>query len=194
MYEEHSKIDTPPDDTVIWRYMNLEKLLALLRSRSLYLCRLDRLRDPWEGLWSPWAVDAIRQQLRGQAEGLIRAQNMMKRLFYVSCWHENSCESAAFWDQYQSSRGLAVRSTVGHLKDSSCLAPRFFIGRVQYLNSLVSGKVLYDGPQVLCRQKDRANFSRERFETKNGELGGGGRSGLQCHNWGCIPAASCSRN
>ena len=60
--------------------------------------------------------------------------------------------------------------------------------------SLVSGKVLYENQQVLSLQKNRANFRRERFETKNGELGGGDRSGPRCHNRGCILAASCSRN
>jgi hypothetical protein len=60
MYTEHCNIDTPSGDTVVWRYMNLEKLLALLGSSSLHLCRLDDLRDPWEGKGSPAALEVFR--------------------------------------------------------------------------------------------------------------------------------------
>ena len=28
MYEMHAEIDTPSDDTVLWRYMDLEKLIG----------------------------------------------------------------------------------------------------------------------------------------------------------------------
>lgn len=37
MYNYHELIDTPSDDTIIWRYMNLEKALALFSTRELYL-------------------------------------------------------------------------------------------------------------------------------------------------------------
>jgi hypothetical protein len=140
MYQEHGNIDTPPDDTVVWRYMNLEKLLALLGSSSLHLCRLDDLRDPWEGKWSPAALEAFCQSGRAAnvagsiIENAVKVLNMGIGKFYVSCWHESPYVSAAFWDQYQHSAGVAIRSTVGRLKKSKGLAPTFFIGRVQYLN------------------------------------------------------------
>jgi hypothetical protein len=139
MYVEHGNIDTPPDDTVVWRYMNLEKLLALLGSSSLHLCRLDDLRDPWEGKWSPAALEAFRggaplNIAPSIVESAARILNMGLGKYYVNCWHESPSQSAAFWDQYQHFCGVAVRSTIGRLKKSKGLAPTFFIGRVRYPN------------------------------------------------------------
>lgn len=137
MYQTHPEVDTPPDDTVIWRYVDLEKLVALLHSRSLYLCRLDHLRDPWEGLWPPAMAQVFTRGKNetGAAQGkdFVRWMNGLRMLFYASCWHENSGESAAFWDQYKNSRGVAIRSTIGRLiKSTTSSKVPFFIGRVQY--------------------------------------------------------------
>lgn len=130
MYQEHPKIETPADDTVVWRYMDLPRLLALLHSGSLYLCRLDRLRDPWEGRLPPLARAAI----RSAAAGFDAFAQRMPETFFVNCWHESSCESAALWEQYGRSRGLAIKSTVGRLKGSSRAERQFLIGRVRYLD------------------------------------------------------------
>lgn len=136
MFQTHPEIDTPPDDTVIWRYTDIEKLVALLHSRSLYLCRLDHLRDPWEGRWPPAMAEIFtrgRSDVQAeQGRDFVKWLNALRRLFYVSCWHENSGESAAFWDQYKNSRGVAIRSTIGRLKSSNSSEMPFFLGRVQY--------------------------------------------------------------
>lgn len=138
MFQTHPEVDTPPDDTVIWRYTDLEKLVALLHSRSLYLCRLDLLRDPWEGRWPPAMAEIFTLGRSGveaeQGKDFVKWLNEMRKLFYVSCWHENSGESAAFWDQYKNSRVVAIRSTVGRLKRSTSSEMPFLLGRVQYRN------------------------------------------------------------
>lgn len=147
MYELHADIDTPSDDTVIWRYMDLERLLALLSNSSLYLCRLDRLRDPWEGLWPKSVLDRMRLQLASQVSGgldsFVGFFKDLPKSFFVSCWHENTTESAAFWDQYGNSRGLAIRSSIGRLKECSRSEMTFFIGLVKYLD--------YDHPEPIER-------------------------------------------
>jgi len=140
MYEPHPDIDTPADETIIWRYMDLPKLLALLRSSSLYLCRLDCLRDPWEGQWPGKVQELLRAALTrdfnaGSAGAVVDFLKQLPKSLFVSCWHESSCESAALWDQYGHSRGLAIRSTIGQMKRSiRHVEPPFFIGRVDYLD------------------------------------------------------------
>jgi len=138
MYEEHPEIETPPDDAVIWRYMDIPLLLALLHSSGLYLCRLDNLRDPWEGHWPTAILDAARNDLDrihvGIAENMVKVMNEFPKSFFVNCWHESVGESAAFWDHYGYSRGVAIKSTVGRLKQASRTAERFFVGRVKYLD------------------------------------------------------------
>ena len=39
----------PPDDTTVWRYLSLAKLLAMLKTKSIYFSRTDFFDDPFEG-------------------------------------------------------------------------------------------------------------------------------------------------
>lgn len=36
-------------DTIVWRYMDINKFYLLLKEKVLYLCRADRLQDRFEG-------------------------------------------------------------------------------------------------------------------------------------------------
>jgi hypothetical protein len=42
----------PPQETPVWRYMSLAKLLALFSSRALFLSRADLFEDHFEGAFS----------------------------------------------------------------------------------------------------------------------------------------------
>lgn len=131
MYEEHSRIATPPDDTVIWRYMNLDKLLAMLCDRSLFMCRLDKFRDPWEGVWPKPVVDEVRSHMdESQTEWFLTfLEEKMKNVYYVNCWHAGEHESAALWDSYAGHAGLAVKSSVGRLSPRSTWNGRFTLAK-----------------------------------------------------------------
>jgi hypothetical protein len=129
MYQTDPTAETPPDDTIIWRYIDLERFLTLLGSSSLYICRLDSLDDQWEGLWPSflWRVAGDQTDWHGH----------LRRYLFVNCWHESAYESAAFWDQYGKRGSVAIRSTVGRLKGCGCFDsfPGFFlIGRVRYID------------------------------------------------------------
>jgi hypothetical protein len=135
MYEQHPSIITPSDDTVIWRYMNLEKLLAILGTHQLFLCRLDKFIDPWEGVWPKPIVEAIRNNwLPKDHDTFLSFSKRMRRSFFVNCWHESKYESAALWDQYARSAGFAVCTTVGRLKQSISDNRPVFVGRIKYLD------------------------------------------------------------
>ena len=49
MYEEHPSFKSPPDDAVLWRYMDFTKFVSLLDKRALFFVRADKLGDPFEG-------------------------------------------------------------------------------------------------------------------------------------------------
>jgi hypothetical protein len=51
-YETHRNVDTPEDDTTIWRYMNFAKFVSILHDNSLCFSRLDLLGGPFEGAYS----------------------------------------------------------------------------------------------------------------------------------------------
>lgn len=135
MYQAHSSITTPPDDAIIWRYMNLEKLLTLLCTQSLFLCRLDQFVDPWEGSWPRPFVDDLRNAwAQKDHDSFFNMSRNLRQTFFVNCWHENKHESAALWDQYAKSSGFAIRSTVGRLKQSILDEGPNFIGNIEYLD------------------------------------------------------------
>ena len=52
MYEEHRVFTPPPNEAVLWRYMDLPKFIAMLDARSLFFTRADKLGDPFEGSYS----------------------------------------------------------------------------------------------------------------------------------------------
>ena len=39
----------PSADTVLWRYMDFSKFVAMLKDKALWFGRIDRLGDPFEG-------------------------------------------------------------------------------------------------------------------------------------------------
>ena len=131
MYTEHASIVTPPDATVVWRYMDLEKFLATLCSRSLFMCRLDKFRDPWEGVHPESAIKVMDEKQMSTKEWL-HGSIKRKTGCFVNCWHAAEHESAALWDLYTNHAGIAIKSTVGQVKSAVSQDLTFLIGQVTY--------------------------------------------------------------
>ncbi len=118
-------------DTKIWRYMDLTKFLDLILNKSIYLRRIDKFEDPYEGYIS----SAYKEDLSAQYE-LIQSdyrisQEAKDRLHqthltglelvplyaYASCWFIGEVESAAMWKLYgQSNDCIAICSTLHDLE------------------------------------------------------------------------------
>lgn len=136
MYEPHAALKIPHDDARVWRYMDIGKLVSLLNTSTLFFCRLDRLRDPFEGLPNSLTLDEWkRREVR---------PNEMERLFaasrqwtYANSWHLNEFESAAMWELYlKTPEGIALETTSGRLRDSFSAekTQQVFIGTVSYID------------------------------------------------------------
>ena len=52
-------VEIPDGSAVLWRYMDLAKLLALVGNRSLYFSSIEKLGDRFEGQWSHRTFDLI---------------------------------------------------------------------------------------------------------------------------------------
>lgn len=52
----------PDENAVLWRYMDLAKLLTLLQNKSLFFCRIDKLGDQFEGRWSEKTLGMLRRR------------------------------------------------------------------------------------------------------------------------------------
>jgi hypothetical protein len=113
--------ETPTVDTQIWRYFPLKRFIPFLETRRLFLSRVGRLEDEFEGatpVISERELTAWEERHMGP-EG--RAQYRLNRerareIVAVNCWHMSKYESAAMWGGYvPGSEGVAVKSTVGLL-------------------------------------------------------------------------------
>ena len=62
MYREHESFVAPSDpDVKIWRYMNTDKFLDLITTKSLFFASSDRLGDPMEGSYTKGDVDFMKE-------------------------------------------------------------------------------------------------------------------------------------
>lgn len=125
------------DDTILWRYMNLESFLSFIICKELSFCRLDKLRniDEYEGTSSRSELekfDVLTKVLNAIGEkadnGLLKEESLIKQLlksgleesnkmYYVNGWHINATESVAMWDSFTKlDTGIAIKTTFGKIK------------------------------------------------------------------------------
>jgi hypothetical protein len=124
--------------TILRRYIDLAKLLDILRTRELYLRRADGFKDRLEGALFP----SLRTSLdKACADGII-AENgdtfwRRARLGnYVSCWNIDAKDNMALWQLYGgSANSVALTTTVERL--SRCAIQwreNLHINRVSYVD------------------------------------------------------------
>jgi hypothetical protein len=149
--------------------MDFPKFVYLLTTSRLYCCRVDRLEDLWEG-WYPAAQFPSSADFKDESEradclrGLARFLEQFRREIYVSCWHMGPEESAAMWKIYTLlGQGIAIRSSVGRLKESLTKTPeQVFIGQVVYGQFQIPN--LIDGGNRLaaaCVKRPQFEYEKE---------------------------------
>lgn len=140
MYREHYLFPTPPEETVIWRYMPPKRFVDVLNQQALWFARPDTFEDKWEGaLPLPKTlqsddVDAAEIKHASNRRRFFQSQN---HLVGVNCWHMSPDENVAMWKIYgRGSDGVAIRSTFTRLRDSFVRFPRHhvYIGKVNYID------------------------------------------------------------
>ena len=149
---DHKAFILPDEDTVIWRYVDLEKFESMLNDKSLFFCRSDKFSDPFEG-----TVPKIESEFRIKTymefnaiqDGEINKEEAVKfsndvakyhkklrSAFVVNCWHINKGESDAMWRLYlKTNEGIAIQSTVERLKQALIdYKEDIWISKVRYLD------------------------------------------------------------
>ena len=142
-FEPHPELILPPDDTVLWRYMDFAKFLDLLEKQSLWFSRLDQFEDPLEGTLTDAEIEHLRsvdadnaaQGMPPISDGYLRGTKYMRTTAYACCWRAGAWESLAMWDIFGKGSGIvAVKTTVGNLKQAIAESHlRIFLGEVNYL-------------------------------------------------------------
>ena len=155
----------PEADSKLWRYQDFTKFVSLLDSQMLYFTRADSFEDPFEGArgfnyqrdaiyadmikylkisirtrlqnaGNPNPSDSeIDSELKKEMDVLIKEQEQKRKVFFVSCWHENERESEGMWKLYTSalSQGVAIQTTTERLC-RSLKDDRFVLGKVKYVS------------------------------------------------------------
>lgn len=152
MIEKLAYAPVPPADAHVWRYMRYAKFLHLLTSRSLYLARLGRMTDPFEGHLPRRVLREYGEMTSGivglgvvgmavvgadQSVGVQEQQDIAARRaqdLFLNCWHVNDVESEAMWELY-GGRGatIAIRSTISRIEDAIRTPEEMKIGAVKYI-------------------------------------------------------------
>jgi hypothetical protein len=138
---QHPAFPQPSDPMVrVWRYMTLPKFIWQLKQQQLYLTRLDRLEDSFEGSLTSKTIEGVELFLRqrGVKEDLRWLSEQFRRnreITYVCCWHENQRESEAMWRLYcGQAHGVAIQTTYRHLVDAIDTQYEMYVGLVKYID------------------------------------------------------------
>lgn len=138
---QHPCFPQPENNLVlVWRYLDLAKLIWLLDTEKLHFSRLDLLNDPHEGAIPPLLALLRDQEFRQSGAGHLldqapRINEQSRRASYVSCWHRGNAESEAMWRLYcPNDSGVAIQTTYEKLVLSIEHDPGSFIGNVTYID------------------------------------------------------------
>lgn len=164
----------PTPDTVLWRYMDFSKFVALLSSGALHFARADHLGDPFEGArgvaerepeWMEFCLEYFRRAIRtapGRSVEISteRVEQEAERLYlefetvgkreirstFATCWHANDGESEALWRLYcpPHSPGIVIRTDFKSLDAALDGAFDIKFGYVQYVDFAKSFAGTYD--------------------------------------------------
>ncbi|MBD1421219.1 DUF2971 domain-containing protein [Sphingobacterium chuzhouense] len=159
MYEPHESLFDVPDDTIIWKYLDLFKYLDLIANKQLFMLRCDCFADKYEGM-AP-SYETISRLLHPDEYpqknkivlGLLSAYEEQRKSSYVNCWHINNFESSIMWDAYSNKNGgLAIKTTAGHLKHSILDQRKIYLSEVIYgRDKLGIGNLMY--PLIVKREE-----------------------------------------
>ena len=143
-YLSHPNIVTPPDRTVLWRYLDLARFMDILERRVLWFPRADQFEDPLEGTYTDAEMDHVRSLaslktpdgIKGVADSFAETTTLMRSTNFICSWRAGTDESMAMWDLYRRGSGvIAIRSTVGDLKNAISHFERpVYIGEVKYVD------------------------------------------------------------
>lgn len=152
MYEEHPSFEPPPQEAVLWRYLNFTKFVSLLDREALFFTRADKLEDPFEGSYTKKNIIRLRDSYAELPE-YIKAKlserekdvwsrqarrsiyKELRKAILISCWHESAYESAAMWKLYSGEYdGIAIKTSFESLVQSFIGEGNIYIGKVKYID------------------------------------------------------------
>jgi len=149
MIVKNDNLDIPHGNTVIWRYVGLDKFFDLLMSQELFFSNAAKMSDQYEGLIpkrnQDYLLKSIKEEGLSKEEATIERQkrlqhiHALKEFTLLNCWTINQSESYALWKIYLggSKSGIAIRTTVSKLikaikKGNDTYKEDIYISKVKY--------------------------------------------------------------
>ncbi|MCD4720519.1 MAG: hypothetical protein K8S13_11775 [Desulfobacula sp.] len=126
----------------IWRYLDLPKLIAFLEKKELFLCRVDKLNDSYEGTVPIQSNSYSEAIYSGEVndfieKNLVAFRKAARKIMYINCWHMGDDESEAMWKLYCGDNfGVALQSTYATLYNTVKDKNDYYLGCVQYIDYL----------------------------------------------------------
>ena len=145
-YKHHSNFAqfAEPQDTLLWRYMNIDKLLKLLETENLYFCKVSEFDDLNEGFAEPWESQNLAKALESNGcmdeitNGVNRLRSRAKDFIFANCWNYEDQETSVMWDSYGKSDknnvGLCIKTNAQKLYDSIIDERNIYSGIVEYVS------------------------------------------------------------
>lgn len=145
----------PESNYAIAKYLDLTKFLSLLQRQSLFMCRMDKLEDQFEGRSPQSSIEELGnwyRMLRDTtnfftvpiSDSDIENKKMQhkaheirdKHLYCVNCWNKFENESAALWKIYSGfSKGIMIKSNIENLKASLSYSPQnLYLSEIRYID------------------------------------------------------------
>lgn len=141
MYEEHEVFEKPDNENIkIWRFVDFQKFVSLLNTKSLYFNRADLFEDIFEGTYSKATLIALQKSnldtnwKNAIIQSLQHIEKFQTKGHYLNCWHMNEFESDAMWKLYTNSNGIAIQSTFQRFTQSFKGDKKIYIGIVKYID------------------------------------------------------------
>ena len=171
MYLEHPIFTSPPGNTTLWRYMDLERFKDLLTEQALFFARAAQFDDTLEGLVTeanvklretlaqPGIFQYLPDEMKEQVERDIDTElREWQSRVLVSCWHESCFENYDIWEK-RGEQGIVIMTSYKSLKCSS----EIYIGHVKYVDegTLISETSIPSIPSIYLHKRKQFEWERE---------------------------------
>lgn len=159
-------------DQVLWRYMDLSKLVYMFEQKGLWLARADKFRDRHEGRFPDEMMSITENAYKGFSDDdnspvkdADDFQDYLLKNTFISCWHKNLDENMVMWEIYgRDNNAVAIQTTVENMDrsiDASSLTGHSLILKsvIYQRADEIAGVIPYE--ECFFRKRPHFSFEKE---------------------------------
>ena len=178
MLKKNEYLVRPHGNTVIWRYLSLDKFLDLLVTSEIFFSNAGRMTDKYEGTVPKRNRKYFVKHLTNQTEFFtpeeaeieagfkVESIDSFKNLTLLNCWTISQHESYALWKIYLggAKAGVAIKTTVSKLEKAIRMGndpvdDDIYLSKVNYTDYIKEG---HDNRfKIITTKNDFYNYENE---------------------------------